>query len=110
MKFIFLLTGILLVFVIGYIFSNNRKEIKYKRILIMLAVQIALVYIMMNTSIGLNVITSIGKFFEKLLEIADAGIQFVLGGLVNEGEMSFIFVALLPLVFLVSLNWDIKLC
>ena len=100
MKFIFLLTGILLVFIIGYIFSNNRKEIKYKRILIMLAVQIVLVYFMMNTSLGLIVITSIGKFFEKLLEIADTGIQFVFGGLVNEGEMPFIFVALLPLVFL----------
>ena len=100
MKFIFLLTGILLVFIIGYIFSNNRKEIKYKRILIMLAVQIILVYFMMNTSIGLIVITSIGKFFEKLLAIADTGIQFVFGGIVNEGEMPFIFVALLPLVFL----------
>ena len=54
MKFIFLLTGILLVFIIAFIFSNNRKEIKYKRILIMLAVQIILVYFMMNTSIGLN--------------------------------------------------------
>jgi nucleoside transport protein len=100
MKFIFLLTGILFVFMIGYLFSNNRKKIKYKRILLMLAVQIILVYFMMNTSIGLNVITSIGKFFEKLLEIADAGIQFVFGGVVNKGEMSFIFVALLPLVFL----------
>ncbi len=85
---------------VGYLVSNNRKEIKYKRILIMLAVQVVLVYLMMNTSVGLNIITSIGKFFEKLLEIADTGIQFVFGGLVNEGEMSFIFVALLPLVFL----------
>ena len=100
MKFIFLLTGILFVFMIGYLVSNNRKEIKYKRILIMLAVQIALVYFMMNTSIGLNVITSIGGFFEKLLEIADAGIQFVFGVLVHEGEISFVFVAFLPLVFL----------
>ncbi|MBO1915339.1 hypothetical protein J4G37_62235, partial [Microvirga sp. 3-52] len=84
MKFIFLLTGILLVFMVGYLVSNNRKEIKYKRILIMLAVQVVLVYLMMNTSVGLNIITSIGKFFEKLLEIADTGIQFVFGGLVNE--------------------------
>ena len=43
MNFIFLLTGILLVFVIGFLVSNNRKKIKYKRILIMLAVQIILV-------------------------------------------------------------------
>ena len=37
MNFIFLLTGILLVFVIGFLVSNDRKKIKYKRILIMLA-------------------------------------------------------------------------
>ena len=54
MKFLFLLTGILLVFIIAFLFSNDRKKIKYKRILIMLAVQIILVYFMMNTSIGLN--------------------------------------------------------
>jgi nucleoside transport protein len=100
MKFLFLITGILLVFFIAFIFSNDRKKIKYKRILIMLAVQIILVYFMMNTSIGLIAITNIGKFFEKLLAIADTGIQFVFGGVVNEGQISFIFVALLPLVFL----------
>lgn len=100
MKFIFLLTGILLAFIIAFLFSNDRKKIKYKRIFIMLAVQITLVYFMMNTNIGLVVITSIGEFFERLLEIADTGIQFVFGGLVNEGEAPFIFVALLPLVFL----------
>lgn len=100
MKFIFLLTGILLAFTVAFLFSNDRKKIKYKRIFIMLGVQIILVYFMMNTNIGLVVITSIGEFFEKLLEIADTGIQFVFGGLVNEGETPFIFVALLPLVFL----------
>ncbi|WP_257350394.1 NupC/NupG family nucleoside CNT transporter [Pseudalkalibacillus decolorationis] len=100
MNFIFLITGILLVFVIAFLFSNNRKEIKYKRILIMLAVQIVLVYFMMNTSIGLIAITKVGVFFEKLMEIADSGIQFVFGGMVNKGATTFFFVALLPLVFI----------
>jgi nucleoside transport protein len=100
MKFVFLITGISLAFMIAFIFSNDRKKIKYKRILIMIAVQIILVYFMMNTSIGLIAITNVGKFFEKLLAIADTGIQFVFGGLVNKGETPFIFVALLPLVFL----------
>ncbi len=47
----------------------------------MLAVQIILVYFMMNTSIGLIAITKVGVFFEKLMKIADAGIQFVFGGM-----------------------------
>ncbi|MDM5226035.1 nucleoside transporter C-terminal domain-containing protein [Cytobacillus sp. NJ13] len=100
MNFIFFITGILLVFVIGFLVSNNRKQIKYKRILIMLAVQLILVFFMMNTSIGLTVLTKVGSFFESLMKIADAGIQFVFGGMVNEGATTFFFVALLPLVFM----------
>ncbi|PJN91933.1 Na+ dependent nucleoside transporter N-terminal domain-containing protein, partial [Bacillus sp. mrc49] len=92
MDFIFLLTGILFVFIIAFLFSNNRKKIKYKRILIMLAVQILLVYTMMNTSIGLIAITSVGQFFEKLMAVADSGIQFVFGGMVNKGATTFFFV------------------
>ncbi|WP_318617197.1 NupC/NupG family nucleoside CNT transporter [Sporosarcina sp. YIM B06819] len=103
MNFIFLLTGVLFVFGIAFLLSNNRKKIKYKRILIMLAVQIVLVYTMMNTNIGLIVITKIGVFFEKLLAIADTGIQFVFGGMVNDGAFTFFFVALLPLVFMAVL-------
>ncbi|MCM3667860.1 NupC/NupG family nucleoside CNT transporter [Mesobacillus maritimus] len=100
MNFIFLLTGILLVFAIGFLVSNDRKHIKYKRILIMLAVQLILVFFMMNTSIGLNVLTKVGTFFESLMGIANAGIEFVFGGMVNEGATTFFFVALLPLVFM----------
>ncbi|MGE6378442.1 NupC/NupG family nucleoside CNT transporter [Peribacillus muralis] len=100
MKFIFLLTGILFVFIIAFLFSNNRKKIKYKRILIMLAVQIILVYTMMNTSLGLIAITNVGVFFEKLMAVADSGIQFVFGGMVNKGATTFFFIALLPLVFM----------
>ncbi|MED4206976.1 NupC/NupG family nucleoside CNT transporter [Neobacillus mesonae] len=100
MNFIFLITGILFVFGIGLLVSNNRKQIKYKRILIMLAIQIILVYFMMNTSIGLIAITEVGVFFEKLMKLADSGIQFVFGGMVNKGKFSFFLGVLMPLVFM----------
>jgi nucleoside transport protein len=66
----------------------------------MLAVQIVLVYFMINTDIGLIVLTKVGVFFEALMNIAHSGIDFVFGGMVNEGESTFFFVALLPLVFM----------
>ncbi|MBS4179434.1 NupC/NupG family nucleoside CNT transporter [Lederbergia citrea] len=100
MNFIFLLTGILLVFVIGFLVSNDRKNIKYKRILTMLIVQILLVFFMMHTNIGLIAITKVGVFFEKLMKIANAGIEFVFGGILNQGEFSFFLGVLLPLVFM----------
>ena len=100
MNIVFFITGLLLAFVVAFLFSNNRKEIKYKRVLIMLAVQIILVFFMMNTRIGLIVITEVGVFFENLLKIADVGIQFVFGGLLNTGQFSFFLGVLLPLVFM----------
>ncbi|KOP65473.1 pyrimidine nucleoside transporter NupC [Bacillus sp. FJAT-18019] len=100
MNFIFLITGLLLVFIIGFLVSNNRHKIKYKRVLIMLAVQILLVYFMMNTSIGIIVITKVGLLFEKLMEIANAGIQFVFGGMANDGQSPFFLGVLMPLVFM----------
>lgn len=65
MNFIFLLTGVLFVFGIAFLVSNDRKRIKYKRILIMLAVQILLVYTMMNTNVGLIAITKVGLFLKS---------------------------------------------
>lgn len=100
MSVLFYVTGMLLVFAIGYMFSFDRKNIKYKRIAAMLAIQIVLVFFMMNTTAGLAIVTAIGDFFEGLIEIANAGINFVFGGIVNEGEAPFIFTALLPLVFI----------
>ncbi|MFE4573358.1 NupC/NupG family nucleoside CNT transporter [Paenibacillus chitinolyticus] len=100
MNVIFLITGLLLVFMIGFLVSNNRQKIKYKRVLIMLAVQILLVYFMTNTSIGIIVITKVGLLFEKLMEIANSGVQFVFGGLANEGQSPFFLGVLMPLVFM----------
>ncbi|WP_077328884.1 NupC/NupG family nucleoside CNT transporter [Virgibacillus siamensis] len=100
MNIIFLVTGILLAFFIAFLVSNDRKHIKYKRIFIMLGIQLVLVFFMMNTSVGLSVITSIGEFFERLMKIAQSGIDFVFGGMVNEGASVFFFNALMPLVFI----------
>ncbi|MEN1969911.1 nucleoside transporter C-terminal domain-containing protein [Lentibacillus sp. N15] len=100
MNIIFLITGILFAFLVAFLVSNDRKHVKYKRIGIMLVVQLVLVFFLMHTSIGLVVVTSIGHFFEKLMAIANSGIEFVFGGLVNEGESTFFMTALLPLVFI----------
>lgn len=100
MNVLFFITGLLLVFGIGYLLSFDRKNIKYKRIFRMLVVQVVLVFFMMNTTIGLSIVTSIGHFFEGLIGIANSGIDFVFGGITNEGAAPFIFNALLPLVFI----------
>ena len=44
----------------------------------MLVIQVLLVLFMMNTTIGLHILTAMGTFFEGLMNISKAGIDFVL--------------------------------
>jgi nucleoside transporter len=99
MKFVMFLVGLLVVFVLGFLISADRKKIKYKPIAIMLIIQLALSYFLLNTQVGYILVKGISDGFGALLGYAEAGIVFVFGGLVNKGEVSFFLTALLPIVF-----------
>lgn len=100
MKFITFFVGLIFVFFLAYIASNNKKHIKFKPIFIMLIIQLILTYLLLNTEIGLILITVISSLFTRLLEYAASGINFVFGGLANKGEMPFFLNVLLPIVFI----------
>jgi len=93
------LVGLLVVFVLGFLISADRKKIKYKPIALMLVIQLALSYFLLNTQVGYILVKGISDGFGALLGYAEAGIVFVFGGLVNKGEVSFFLTALLPIVF-----------
>jgi len=100
MNYVISIIGLLVVFGLAYIASNNRKNIKYKPILIMIVVQVAFAALLLNTKFGLIVITGISNVFSKLLEYAASGIDFVFGGMANEGQAPFFLTVLLPIVFI----------
>ncbi|CAG9613039.1 Nucleoside permease NupC [Bacillus rhizoplanae] len=100
MKFFTFVLGLIVVFFLAFIASNNRKHIKFKPILIMLIIQLILTFLLLNTQMGLILVTAVSNLFSKLLEYAAAGINFVFGGLLNKGEMSFFLNVLLPIVFI----------
>lgn len=89
MKFITFFVGLIVVFFLAYIASNNKKHIKFKPIFIMLIIQLILTYLLLNTEIGLILITVISSLFTRLLEYAASGINFVFGGLANKGKCHF---------------------
>ncbi|EOP62866.1 MULTISPECIES: NupC/NupG family nucleoside CNT transporter [Bacillus] len=99
MKFVMFLVGLLVVFILGFLISADRKKIKYKPIVVMLVIQLALSYFLLNTQIGYILVKGISDGFGALLTYAESGIVFVFGGLVNKGEISFFLTALLPIVF-----------
>ncbi|OBZ11082.1 MULTISPECIES: NupC/NupG family nucleoside CNT transporter [Bacillales] len=103
MKFLIAILGLLVVLGLSYVASNNKKNIKYKPLIIMVLLQVVLAYALLNTAIGEILIKGFSGMFEKLLGFAHEGIDFVFGGLLNEGQFSFFFSALLPIVFISAL-------
>lgn len=95
--------GVLFVFGITYLTSNNRRKIRYRPIIVMIVLQMLLAYVLLYTSAGEFLIGGFASVFEKLLLYAEEGIAFVFGGLENEGQSAFFIDVLLPIVFISAL-------
>lgn len=94
------LLAIVVVIGLSLLMSNDRKNINYKGILIMLGIQLLITWFMFNTEIGQNIITGISSGFNKLIEFGSEGVNFVVGGLmVEEGGSVFFFNVLLLIIF-----------
>ncbi|MDT2046502.1 NupC/NupG family nucleoside CNT transporter [Priestia aryabhattai] len=100
MQYLIGILGLLIVFGLAFLASNNKKGIKYKPILIMVVLQLLLSMLLLNTKFGFIIIDAIATTFNKLLEYAAEGIEFVFGGLANEGTAPFFLTVLLPIVFI----------
>jgi nucleoside transport protein len=100
LKFILFLAALAIIFLMAYLASNNKKDIKIKPVIIMLILQLALAFLLLNTEVGLVVIRGISSLFDRLLAYAADGINFVFGGIANEGAMSFFLNVLMPIVFI----------
>jgi len=100
MRYLISICGLLLVFGLALLMSKNKKEIKYKNIIMMLIIQFILAALLLNTKFGYVLIKGFTNVFDHLLSYASTGITFVFGGLANEGEYSFFLNVLLPIVFI----------
>lgn len=103
MKFVMFLVGLLVVFVLGFLISSDRKKIKYKPIALMLVIQLVLAYFLLNTKVGFVLVKGIADGFGSILKFAEAGVNFVFGGLANDGQAPFFLTVLLPIIFLAVL-------
>jgi nucleoside transport protein len=100
LKFVLFLPALIIIFLLAYIVSNNKKGIKLKPIGIMLILQLVFAFLLLNTEVGLVIIRGISSLFDHLLKYAAEGINFVFGGMANEGAFPFFLNVLLPIVFI----------
>jgi nucleoside transport protein len=100
LKYVLFLFAIVIIFLLAYIVSNNKKRIKVKPLITMLVLQLIFAFILLNTEVGFVIITAVSTLFDHLLSYAAEGINFVFGGMANEGAGPFFINVLLPIVFI----------
>jgi nucleoside transport protein len=100
MKYLLFLAAIVVIFLLAFIVSNNKKRIKVKPLVTMLVLQLIFAFLLLNTEVGFVIITAVSSLFDHLLSYAAEGINFVFGGMANEGAGPFFINVLLPIVFI----------
>ncbi|TXK70620.1 NupC/NupG family nucleoside CNT transporter [Paenibacillus sp. N3.4] len=103
MRYLVAILGVLVVFVLTYALSNNRRNIRYRPLVVMIVLQALLAFALLHTSVGELFIGAFGTLFEKLLSYAGEGVNFVFGGIANQGQAPFFLSVLLPIVFISTL-------
>lgn len=99
MSIIIGIAGILSLIGIAWLMSNDKKNINYRAVGIMIAVQFFLAWFMLNTSIGKKVLQKIVDVFNKVLSFGNEGIAFVFGDLSTKG---YFFINVLMMIIFVS--------
>lgn len=85
------LIGLVLIFSIAFLMSNNRKAINYRLVFSGLAIQIGLAVFILKIPVGKSIFAWLGDAVTKILNFSQAGAAFVFGPLVNTANMSKAF-------------------
>ena len=83
--------GIILIFGIAFLMSNNRKAINYKTVGTGFALQILLAVFVFKVPLGRALFLNIGLFIQKILDFAKEGGSFVFGHLMNNVKLDELF-------------------
>ncbi len=103
LSFIIALIGIALLLGGSFLMSNDKKNINFRAVGIMIVLQLLVSWLLLSTKAGLKVIETVAKGFEKLLSYGYEGIDFVVGGWIPDGGSPFFVNVLLPVVFTAAL-------
>ncbi|MEJ9319182.1 Na+ dependent nucleoside transporter N-terminal domain-containing protein, partial [Halalkalibacterium halodurans] len=86
------LLGIVVVFLIAFAFSTNRRAIKPRTILGGLAIQLLFAIIVLKIPAGQALLESLTNVVLNIISYANEGIDFVFGGFFEEGSgVGFVF-------------------
>ena len=79
--------GILFIFAVSYLLSNNKKHIKWRTIIIGFLIQFGFALIVLKWSVGRYVLSKASLGVQGVISYANEGIGFVFGSLTNDGSI-----------------------
>jgi CNT family concentrative nucleoside transporter len=95
--------GMIVLLIIAYSFSTNRKAINWKTVGIGLGAQLLLAFGVLKVSFVQKTFEFIGHMFVKTLDFTRAGSEFLLGDMMNVDSFGFIFLfQVLPTIIFFS--------
>ncbi|WP_268913526.1 NupC/NupG family nucleoside CNT transporter [Lentilactobacillus sp. SPB1-3] len=102
----YLLVNILGIFVymgIAFLFSQNKKNINWRSIIVVLVINLVFAWILTSFSWGRDAVKAAADGFNWLVQVSYTGIAFALPSWVNVKQMDFVTSALLPILMIVPL-------
>lgn len=110
MKYLIAILSLLVVFVLAWLASFDKRAVtqKIRPIIMLLVIELIFTYVLTRTTVGIVVMSAIANGFDKLLSYANIGTYFVFGDLVNKGGYNFLLGALMPAIFICALIGILK--
>lgn len=97
------LLGVIFTIGIAFLCSNDKKNINFKAIIILLVLQVIVTLFMFRTTFGAKIIEVVSNGVTKVISYGYEGINFVVGGLIPEGVSVFFFNVLMVIIFTATL-------
>ena len=79
--------GIVIIFCIAFLLSNNRKKINWRTVIIGFAIQLLFAFVALKWSVGQLVLSKISLGIQSIIDYAKEGIVFMFGSLAEDGSI-----------------------
>ena len=79
--------GIIFVFLVAFLISNNKKKINWKTVIIGFLIQFIFAFAALKWSVGKYVLSKIALGVQSVIDYAKEGISFIFGSLSNDGSI-----------------------
>ena len=95
--------GMMVLLIIAFLFSSNRKAINWKTVGLGIAAQLVLAIGVLKITVVQKVFEFVGNIFVLILDFTAAGSEFLLGGMMDVDSFGFIFLfQVLPTIIFFS--------